>query len=314
MTTQSSAKRSRLPQRTRAKVEDRPVFRMTRRDEEILRAVYAYQALTTQQISDLLFVPVDVIMPPKPHSRVRHRLKGLYHHGLLSRHEQPHILAEGRKPFLYQLDRKGAEWLAHQEDGGTQALEWKPGETLSALFLEHLLAGNNVRIAIVRSAARHGFTIETWLDERTLKQVQNKDTVVLTSATGKKQKAAVVPDGYYHLRTDAHHYYQFIEIDRASVTGSSKNWTRRTWARKVHTFLEYYRSGKYHARYHTKSMRVLTVTTGQTRLANLRRITEENGGKARFWFTTFERVLASDILTDPIWEVAGSKDRRSLVW
>lgn len=287
---------------------------MTPRDEEILRAVYAYQALTTQQISDLLFAPVDVIMPPKPHSRVRHRLKGLYHHGLLSRHEQPHILAEGRKPFLYQLDRQGAEWLAHQEDGGTQALEWKPGEALSALFLEHLLAGNDVRIAIVRSAARHGFTIEQWLDERTLKQVQNKDTVVLTNATGKKQNAAVVPDGYFHLNTDSHHYHQFLEIDMRSVTGSSKNWTRRTWARKILSYIEYYRSGKYHARYHTKSMRVLTVTTGQTRLANLRRITEEVGGKARFWFTTLERVLASDILTDPIWEVAGSEDLRSLVW
>lgn len=314
MTTKFSAKKSRLPQRTRAKAEDRPIFRMTARDVEILRAVYAYQALTTQQISDLLFAPIDVIIPPKPHSRVRHRLKGLYHHGHLSRHEQPHTMAEGRKFFLYQLDRQGVEWLARQDDGGIQALDWKPGETLSPLFLEHLIASNDVRIAIVRSAARHEFTIEKWLDERTLKQVQNKDTVVLTNAQGKRQTASVVPDGYFHLTTGKHHYHQFIEIDRSSVTGASKNWTRRTWARKVHTSLEYYRSGKYHARYHTKSMRILTVTTGQARLNNLCRITEESGGKSRFWFTTFGQALSSDILTDPIWKVAGSDNLRSLVW
>lgn len=314
MTTKSSARKSRLPQRKRAKAEDRPVFRITARDEEVLRAVYTYQTLTTQQISDLLFAPIDMITPPKPHSRVRHRLKGLYHYGLLARHEQPHTFAEGRRFFLYQLDRQGAEWLAHQGDGGIQALNWKPGETLSPLFLEHLIASNNVRIAIVRSAARHGFTIEQWLDERTLKQVQNKDMVVLTNAQGKRQTASVVPDGYFHLRTDSHHYHQFVETDLSSVTVASKNWTRRTWARKILTYLEYYRSGKYHARYHTKSMRILTVTTGQKRLENLRAITEEVGGAARFWYTTFERILHADILVDPIWNVAGGENLRSLTW
>ena len=79
-------------------------------------------------------------------------------------------------------------------------------------------------------------------------------------------------------------------------------------------FIEYYRSGKYHARYHTKSMRILTVTTGQKRLENLLAITEEVGGKARFWFTTFERILHADILVDPIWNVAGADSLRSLTW
>lgn len=61
-------------------------------------------------------------------------------------------------------------------------------------------------------------------------------------------------------------------------------------------------------------MRILTVTTGQKRLENLLAITEEVGGKARFWFTTFERILHADILVDPIWNVAGADSLRSLTW
>jgi hypothetical protein len=213
---------------------------------------------------------------------------------------------------VYQVDTRGLEHLALTHD--CEVSDLQASEELSPLFLEHLLSSNDVRIAIVRATERHGFTIEQWRNERTLKQVQNKDTVVLTSATGKKQHAAVVPDGYFHLSTGTHHYHQFLEIDLAHVTGSSKSWTTRTWARKVAAYIEYYRSGKYHARYHTKSMRILTVTTGQTRLTNLKEITQQVGGRARFWFTTFERIRASDVLMDPIWAVAGSEDLRSLTW
>ena len=67
------------------------------------------------------------------------------------------------------------------------------------------------------------------------------------------------------------------------------------------TTLAYIRSGKYEARYGTRHGCILTVTIGERRLANLKRITEEVGGKARFWFTTIERIKAGDILTDPMW-------------
>lgn len=314
MTTKSSARKPRLPQRKRAKKEELPIFRMTPRDGMVIRAVYECQALTTKQISDLLFVPASVLIPPQPNSRTRHRIKGLYHHGFLFRREQPHTLAEGRKSFLYQVDKMGLEWLAHQEDSGMTALDWSANEPLSSLFLEHLIASNDVRVAIMRSVDRHGFTVEKWLNERTLKQAQNKDVVVLTSAAGKRQNAAVVPDGYFHLNTGTHHYHQVLEIDLATVTGSSKTWTTRTWGRKVLVFLEWYRTGQYHARFHTKSMRVLCVTTGQKRLEHLLAVTQAAGGKSRFWFTTLEKIRTADVLVDPIWKVAGSEHLRSLTW
>ena len=97
-----------------------------------------------------------------------------------------------------------------------------------------------------------------------------------------------------------------VEIDRRTVTGQAQEWShgQHDWAKKITTYLAYIRSGKYAARYGTRQGRILTVTTGQRRLANLKAITEERGGKARFWFTTLAQINAGDILTDSIWSVA----------
>ena len=173
------------------------------------------------------------------------------------------MLTEGRKPFVVHLDKAGAAWIAQQAECDVEDLDWQPGEAISPLFLDHLLTTNDVRIAIVRSACRHGYTVQQWLDDKTLKQAQNKDTVVLTSVTGRKQNAAVVPDGYFVLHTGTHYYHQFLEVDRATTTGISGEWGRRTWARQSDRLLELYRSGKYHTRYHTKSMRISTRDDGR---------------------------------------------------
>jgi len=270
--------------------------------------------LTTKQIHDLCFAPDSTIVTPLPNSRCLHRLKLLYQYGFLARSEQPHLLTEGRKPFVYQLDQRGAEWLARQAGSDMDNLDWRPGEALSPLFLDHLLTTNAARVAVTRAARRHSYTLEPWLDDKTLKGAQNKDNVTLTSPTGRKQTAAVVPDGFFVVYTGSHYYHQFLELDRATTTGISGEWSRRTWARKVATYLEYYRSGKYHARYQTRSMRILTVTTGAKRLAHLKEVTEATGGKSRFWFATLADVLTLDVLRDAIWQVAGSEGLRTFTW
>lgn len=313
MTSQHSEKKPRLPQRSRARREELPPFRLTKRDHQVLLATYKYRALTPQQFSDLLFVPAQLLHTPPPSSRALHRFKLLYQYGFLERHELPQIISEGRKPFVYRLAAGGAELVALLQEVPIEELDFRPNETLGDLFLDHLIATNEVIIACHRSAQRHGFTIEKMLDDKTLKSYQ-KDTVTLTSTSGHKQTAAVVPDGYLHLKAGAHHYHQFLEVDLQTVTGRSMTWGRRTWARKVITYLEYYRSGKYHERYHTKSMRVLTVTTGEKRLENLKKITEESGGESRFWFASLPQVQNADVLVDPIWQVANRDGMYSLTW
>lgn len=291
-------KAKRLAQLSRAPTDSLPPFHLTKRDVAILVALFEYRALTAPQIATLFFQSEH----GEVNTRCKHRLQMLYHYGYLRRDEQPSKLSEGRKPLVYFLDREGAALLREKEGFDLHGNEHKLDVT--HLFLEHLLLTNDMRLAFLKSAHKHGFDLEKWLDDKTLKSPQIKDKVVLKGKGGAHLRAAVVPDGYFRLKTQGDSYNFFVEIDRGTVTGETTEWGRRDWGRKVKVYLEYHRSGLYEKRYRTADMRILTLTTSETRLSNLKRITEEAGGKARFWFSTYERIRGGDILTDSLWSVA----------
>ncbi len=233
----------------------------------------------------------------------------MFQWGYLTRIEQPSRLSEGRKPLVYVVDTKGRAVLEEQD----HELEATPiTSRVSLAFLEHTLATNEVVIAIDQSAKRRSWTILKYLDDRTLK-AQMKDKVTLKGEHGGRQTAAVVPDAYIRLDASRDIYNFFLEVDRGTVTGEASVWRRRDWRRKVMAYLEYYRHGLYQKRYNTADMRVLTITTGEGRMAHLKKITEEAGGKARFWFTTFERLKGGDILTDHVWSVATHDEKYALI-
>lgn len=293
-------KRKRLKTLIRAGKDELPGFRLTPRDKEIIEAVYRYRALTAPQVEALFFT--HPASNGGVNARCKLRLRLLYHHGYLFRDEQPTRLSEGRKPLVYFLDRLGAEYLMHLE-GCT--VDWNPQDNdVSYPFLEHLLSTNQFRLTVSLSARRHNFKIPIWIDDRTLKSRQMKDTIVLKGEKGGREKAAVVPDSYFRLETNEDRYNFFVECDLGTVTLDSTGEGKRDWVRKVRTYLEYYRSGAYERRYQTKDMRILTVTRSERRMQNLKEVTEGAGGKSRFWFTTFDRMKQADILTSPIWAVA----------
>lgn len=299
-TLNSLEKPKRLKTLTRAPKEDRPGSRLTPRDVEILKAVHDFRVLTTHQISALFFTLSLLIEYIS--SRCRLRLRHLYHEGYLGRLELPTKLSEGRKPLVYFLDELGAEYLSKVE--GYPVMWDPPSHHSSHAFLTHLLATNDVRIAMVLSAKKNGLEIPVWLDEKILKHPHTKDTIVLKGERGGREKAAVVPDFYFRLETQQQRFHFFGERDLGTVTVDASGVGQRDWARKIRAYLEYYRSGAYEKRYHTRDMRVLTITTGERRLAHLRAVTEEVGGKSRFWFATFEAIQRADILRSPIWYVA----------
>jgi hypothetical protein len=98
----------------------------------------------------------------------------------------------------------------------------------------------------------------------------------------------------------------FLEVDRA--TEANKRWGLRVQAYKVYT-----ESKRYSERYGTKSLRVLTVTVGPKRLANLKSTTEKAVGRGMFWFTTLEQIRAQDLLSAAIWEVAGERSKQAFI-
>ena len=182
------------------------------------------------------------------------------------------------------------------------------------LFLDHLLHTNDVRIAFTLDAQAQNCQLTDWIDDRSLRRRETKEYVTLKNATGKAERVAIVPDGFFSLLSGDRHFHHFVEADLRTVVGLSSKSGRHDWARKVRAYLAYHESGQYGRRYDAQEFRVLTVTTGEGRLENLKAITEEAGGKQRFWFTTYEQLAACRPLVDPCWAVAGRSDLRPLIF
>lgn len=251
----------------------------------------------------------------KPTStRCLHRLRLLCGYGFLARTSLPYLVSSGRAPYIYLLDHRGAELLGERYGMTHDELDWQPWDNdISPWFVEHTLLTNDLRVTLTLAARQRGCRIESWIDEKTLR-TRLKDVVTIQGPEGRRQRAAIVPDGFFTLHDGTHLYDNFVEIDRATTTGQASVWGRRDWTRRVLAYQAYHHSGMYQARFASDGFRVLTVTVGQTRGENLKRITEEAGGRARFWFTTVEKVTPATILTEPIWRVAGSEELHPLIW
>jgi hypothetical protein len=289
----------RLSRLTRAGKESLPPLHITERDTAIVAALYEYRALTTEQIAALLFTPTTL-------TKCDERLRKLFHHGFVLRTEQPSSVLEKNKPLVHWLDQRGVELYAHNLGVDPAELDWRPNRhKIGAQFLYHLLDTNTVRIAIRKAAVALALTIAEWKPEEVLRSEEKTDN------------SKVIPDDYFLLEQlipeeqRSRVFRLFIEIDRRTVTGEAKasSISQRDWAHKIQSYNAYFRSAAYINRYGSVGekpapARVLTITTGERRAAHLKEITERTGGKARFWFTTFDKVSPETVLTAPIWKVA----------
>jgi hypothetical protein len=311
----------RLPRLTRAKPAALPGFRLTERDIAIVEEVYQNRALTSEHIATLLFTATTL-------TKCDERLRKLFHHRYLLRTEQPQTLAEGRKPLVYWLDKKGVEQVAINRGIDSSDIGWNPDRhKVGPEFLYHLLDTNTVQIAIRKAAEALGFSIVDRKDEETLRREHTVGSVSTAHQQESKQSTTVIPDYYFLLEKyipeeDKSRYMRlFIEVDRRTVTGEAKvsSLSQRDFAHKVRAYLTYFHSDAYTNRYGSKAGRVLTITIGEKRAQNLRQIAEKFGGKARFWFTTLDKITPKITLTFPetilasaIWSVSSWKGLHTL--
>ena len=286
-------------------------FIPTKRDVEIVLAVADRRALTTPQIDDLFFPTKGESRVTGVSSRCQARLKVLAENDYIESREQPTLLTEGRKPRIHLLSTKGAK--VYQDETGKKA-DWSKQENdVTPRRLEHLIQTNWLRIYFELSARAHGWSIEEWLDDRTLKRMQPEMAVEVKMEGQKPLKTAVTPDGYFRLVVPTEEgrervYHMFVECDLGNTTGVSSVWGRRDYRHKILAYNAFVHSGKYEALFEAKTMRVMTVTTSEERADYLKKLTEEAGGKARFWFTSFDRFDHTTGFADPldhsIWQVA----------
>jgi hypothetical protein len=271
-------------------------MRLTDRDRRIIEAVYSYDGiLTDNQIRRLFRIG---------RTQAQLRLKLLYQHGYLNR---PDRRRRWMLPFtVYWLGRGGAAYIAGLEGKDLRGFTWR--QEPRWITIEHDVAVNDLRIAVV-TACEHEprVTLSEWMGQDEF--WSQPDKVTYTQG-GKALSRAIRPDGYCLLTTERTRLRFLWEIDRR--TEDNPRWVRE----KVYPYLAYLKSDAYFARFGQRSGRILTVTTGQKRLDNMKTRTERTiGDKARlFAFTTFEQVKAYPILTAPIWYWGGEDTPKPLLF
>lgn len=280
--------------------ESPPEMVLQQRDIDVIEAVYRFRVLSQAQITALLF---------GSSATAQYRLEKLYDHHFLERKFLPVSLGEGRSPTLYILDRRGVETL--RTERGYDEIKWfGTSKRLSADFLSHSIAVNDVMVLVTLACRRHGFELEQWQGENEVKA--DYDRVMVQSGAGGRERMPVVPDSFFTILANERRYPFFLELDRGTMTlARFKN--------KVRAYLAYYKSGAYEKRYGLQSIRMLTIVStksqsgGVKRLENLKAATEEITKERWFWFAPLAELTAENILKVPVWHQATQQETKALI-
>lgn len=267
------------------------------------------RVLTTEQIARLYFPSADGAVSSACRTRLRH-LVGAQ---LLARLETPYLRSEGRRPFLYTLTARGRDLLVQELGLAPADIDYHPGQ-VGGSFLAHQQAVNEIYLSLSRAAPQAGLYVSTWIDERVLRRTHNIDRVTLLEGN-RSTDVAVIPDAFAVLEGSPPppRFLFFIEADRGTETVAGLR--TKSFSHKIEAYQAYFASEAILARYGSRAIRVLVVTTGTKRAEALVAAAEAVGARRRFWFTTAEALAKADaqLLHAPIWRVASEPGMHALI-
>ena len=257
---------------------------------ELLLAVYLHEGVLTQrQILKEYFRGRTKSWPEV-------RLQQYYDHRLLNKFNAEWVNGEHLKETIYTLGTMGARFVARQMESDFTSLTWRAKPRW--FTLAHDIKLNDFRLAVEAQAKRApDFELVKWMSESELQQ---------------NHKIPGRPDGFFLLRRKSpttenkiEELAILVELDNATHP------LKRFVTRKVKPALKYIGSQEYKETFGVSNGAYFVITTGAKRLANLKDITEKAGGLGRFYFATMEQVERG-VLTEAIWQMAGSDDLLSL--
>lgn len=222
------------------------------------------------------------------------RLQKLYHHKFLNRIHLPTV--RGSSQAIYCLDREGVSVAAEILGVSPASIPWKyKNRDVKPLFLRHLLAVNDVRVAFevaARSNPEHELLL--WLGE-----LEARDTY-----TWGYERKTLAPDAYGRYRFGDGVVSFFLELDQATMS-------LKRWRDKVDRYAEYANSGRYEERFGMKHFRVLVVTTTPKRLRNLQAV-RAGETSAMLWMAVQPDILEAGVIAE-VWTTPNGSERRRLL-
>lgn len=281
-------------------------IRLTLRDFDLFQALMTTRYMITPQIQQMFWTENRGGKDGQIVA-TRRRLKLLCDAGLIRKIApivQQHT--NGTSPLIFALAKGGAQLLADHLGIELADIDYKPHDREGSWpFLQHLLDTTDIHIKITQAAAARGLTVTHWYNELEVKSVDLCDVVYITDPNGAKHKTAVEPDALFCLENAAGKQVHFqLETDKRSVTveANPNNWAKRGWMKKIRAYCAHAESEAYKQRYGDSVVHVLTVTTGDVRLAHLKAATEKVTTSKRFWFSTFDHLTPESVFSGHIWQ------------
>jgi hypothetical protein len=292
-----------LPRFRRA--PDAPLCVLQPRDLALLEDLRQHRLLTTSQLETLRGSDPDPALRFVSRLTLTRRLKLLFHGQYVRRLARPST--GGMQEPTYLLDREGARALSrlHGE------IAFRASSQLPKLAaLEHALAINQFRVSLVASCAR---TASTPSEARLLQWHSGESAKFTVSLAGSdpksrlmERKVALIPDGFFVLKTPTMRLFYFLEVDLGSEAS-------RVLVEKCRAYYAFWHSGGFgekHALEGKVGFRVLFVAPTEKRAATILKAFDKlDVGKAMFWVALQGQITPLELL-GPLWRNALHPDRR----
>ncbi len=250
----------RLPRFKRVKP---PPFVLTERDRRIVELVHEYRLLSSDQVIALL--------GDGSAQQILRRLQLLYHGRFLERPRSQiadFLRAPGSRPMVYALGSAGAALLGV-----------KIPKQIGLEFIDHTLAVSSVLVSFTLACReRRDIRVIPWreiLEEKVLEETRRKkqpDSWRVRLPGG--ATVGVTPDAIFGLHyltkpEGANRSWFFLEVDRGTMPVVRRRLTETSVYRKILAYHATAAEGLQTELFGMKTFRVLTVTTGEKRLASL---------------------------------------------
>ena len=278
-------------------------LRVQERDIEIIRLVYNYRFLNSDQIQALVNGSEQGIL---------RRLQKLFHHGFLDRPLSQIVYPlTGTQKMVYALGDKGADFLANEFGIDRGEIKWnEKNKEVKDRHIQHTLMISNFRLCLKLALDKTANTDFLFWKRENRKEL--KDYVYIEDEQGRETKAPIVPDGFFGIQDPKGKMHWFIEADQGTMSNGR-------FLNKMRAYWNWWKRGGHTRKFDIKAFRVLTLTKTEQRKENLRKITkaadERQRGSLMFWFTSEKKysIQEPQSILAPIWQTPVDDNFHSLL-
>ena len=278
-------------------------LRVQKRDIEIIRLVYDYRFLNSDQIQALVNGSEQGIL---------RRLQKLFHHGFLDRPPSQIVYPlTGTQKMVYALGDKGADFLANEFGIDRGEIKWnEKNKEVKDRHIQHTLMISNFRLSLKLALDKTSNADFLFWQKENRREL--KDYAYTQEKQGRRRKVAVVPDGFFAIEDPKGKMYFFLEADQSTMVNAR-------FLRKMRAYWHWWKQGRHTKKFGMKAFRVLTITKTEQRKENLRKITkaadERQRGSLMFWFTSEGnyKIQKPESILEPIWQTPKGDSYHSLL-